>query len=129
MISFAGPFNSGSSTGGAGVSTANQNTSIPLTGLIHGFYVKYNGAPPGATTDVYIATAGVSPHMPSIPLLTITNAATNGLFFVRKQAVDPTGTAIAAWYDEFAIDDYLNVKIDQSNDGTSIDVWEIQSLT
>ena len=39
MISFAGPFNSGSSTGGAGVSTANQNTSIPLTGLIHGFYV------------------------------------------------------------------------------------------
>ena len=123
-----GPINSGDSTGGAGLSTANANTTTIVSGVIYGIYIKYNGSPPAGTTDVVISTTGTSPAPPSNTILTITDSATAAWYYPRHVVHDETGTAIT--YDgtrdvhqAVPIHDTVNVKIDQANDADSIDVW------
>jgi hypothetical protein len=123
QLNIAGPFNSGAAAGGAGVATSNQDTPIQLTGRVYGYYVKYNGAVPAATADVIITTKGVAPHMPTQTLLAVANSATGALYLTRKQATDAAAAVIAGVYDEVAIDDIVNIKIDQTDPTTSVDVW------
>jgi len=121
-ISLAGPFNSGVAAGGAGIATANSTTSIPINGVIHSIYVRYNDTPP-ATTDVTIATSGTS--VPALTLLTLTNANTDGWFNVQHAVSDNAGAAIAATYIAPVIGDSVKVTIAQANNSDSADVWFI----
>lgn len=118
-----GPFNSGVGAGGAGTATSNATTSTELCGKIYGIYIRYNDSPPAATTDVTIATAGV--NYPAVTLLTLTNAATDGLFLPRKAVVDLAGAAFASQSiaEAVPVDDKIKVTIAQANDGDSIDIW------
>lgn len=118
-----GPINSGNSAGGAGTSTANADSPHVVSGFITAVYVKYNGSPPAGTTDVIIKTKGAGANAPSQTILSKSNSATDGWFYPSVQAMDTTGAAITGVYQDVPVFDYINVKIDQSNDNTSIDVW------
>jgi hypothetical protein len=125
-VRLVGPINSGPALGGAGVATANKDSSGPLTGKLIAVYVKYNDTPPAGTTDVVIATKGTL--APAITLLTRTNTATAGLFFPRLYQQDAVGVDLqfAATFKipaEIPIADYVNVKIDQCDANDNIDVW------
>ena len=129
-VSVVGPIASGSSTGGAGVSTANADSTIPINGKVLGIYVAYIGSPPAGTTDVTVKTVGASPRVPSLTLLTITDAATDGYFWVRHKIADEAATDVTydatnEVYDHVYIDDLVNVTIAQANDADSINVWII----
>ena len=118
-----GPLNTGQTTGGDGVSTANASSSVPIYGRVQGIYVKYNGSPPAGTTDVTVKTVGTSPAPPSYNLLVITDAATDGWFYPRVQVHDTAGSAIAAEYTPLLIADVVNVTVAQANDADSVDIW------
>ena len=110
-------------TGGAGVATANLDTSGVVDGYIIAIYLEYTGTPP-ATSDVTIAEAN---NDPAIPVLTLTNANTDGWFYPRAAAVDTSGSAITNSNESIAVSDYLNVLIAQANDAdgvTATIVWE-----
>ena len=124
MIEAVGPLNTGVAAGGAGVATANATGGPAITGMLHGFYIRYNDSPPAGTTDVTIVTYnGV---MPARTLLTLSNAATDGFFPVRLGAIGTTGSAIT--YSHLLtplVRDKINVTIAQANNGDSVDVWAI----
>ncbi|MCC6192053.1 MAG: hypothetical protein IT318_23740 [Anaerolineales bacterium] len=122
-MKLVGPLNTGLTTGGAGVSTANASTTVPVCGYVMGIYVKYNGAPP-VTADVIVKTVGTSPRPPSLTLLSLADTQVDGWRWPRvptHKASD--GTAIADQYDWPAIDDLVNVALSQADDGDSADVW------
>ncbi len=121
MIHLAGPYNSGAAVGSAGVATANQDSSVILTGRVLGVYVKYNDSPPAGTTDVVIATVG-SRH-PATTVLSLANGATDGWRYPNLQVTDVSGVAITGEYQGILIADKINVKIDQANAADSVDVW------
>jgi len=118
-----GPINTGSTTGGAGVSTANATTSIKHEGLVAAVYVKYNGAPPAATTDVTVVTLGTSPNAPALTLLSITDAATDGWFFPRAVQHLNTDASALTTHTFLPISDNVKVTIAGANDGDSADIW------
>jgi hypothetical protein len=118
-----GPLNTGSTTGGAGVSTANASSPVRLVGRVQGIYVKYNGSPPAGTTDVTVKTVGASPAAPSYNLLVLADAATDGWFYPRVQVHTTAGAAIAAEYTPLLVYDYVNVTIAQADDADSADIW------
>jgi len=121
-MNLIGPFNSGQTAGGAGVSTANGNSPNPVRGRVLGVYVKFNGAPPG-TAVTTIKTVGTAPNAPSFTLLTLTSVNTSGWYFPRVQVHGVNGAALAAAYDMIPVFDKLNVALASSNDGTSVDVY------
>ena len=124
MLEAIGPINSGTTAGGAGTSTSNATSSIPVTGALIGFYIRYNDSPPAATTDVVISTSGGV--LPNRTLYTISNAATDGFFSVQSTVVSSANAAITNSYDEIPlIRDYLKVTVSQANDGDSVDVWAV----
>ena len=107
-----GPFNSGAAVGNNGVATVNADSSIPVEGEIVGVYVKYNDAPPAATTDILITTKVT--NAPAETILAIADAATDGWFYpVTAVNLNSTGAVIANEYRRMMVSDYLNVKIDQ----------------
>ena len=118
---FSGPLNTGVAAGGAGVATANATSSHPLHGFIAGVYIRYNDSPPAGTTDVTIATAGNG--SPAYTLLTLTNAATDGLFMVRDNPVDTAGASLATTWENIPIADNVKVTIAQANNSDSVDIW------
>jgi hypothetical protein len=122
MINLIGPINSGAAVGetGTGDATATGYSSIAVSGLIHTVQVKYNGTPP-ATCDVVIATKGNSAPVQTI--LTLTDKNADGTFPVRVVGCSNLGVADASAVQKIAIDDIISVKIDQVNDGDSVDVW------
>lgn len=119
----AGPYSTAASTGGAGASTANIDTPVPLRGRVTGIYIKYNDTPPAGTTDVTIKTKGTSPRPPTYNLLVVSNSATDGWFWPQVQICTTAGAAIAGEYTPILVDDYLNIAIAQANDGDSVTVW------
>lgn len=122
-----GPINSGTSTGGAGASTANTSTATRVVGEVKGIYIKYNDAPPAGTTDVTIKAVGTAPAAPTYNILQVSNAATSGWFYPRVQIHTTAGVAIADAYDGILVYDNINVAIAQANDGDSVDVWILLS--
>lgn len=115
-----GPINSGAAAGGAGVATANANSSIRVCGYVMAVHVKYNDSPPAGTTDVTIKTAGTA--IPSLTFLTLTNGATDGWRFPQLLLDDSAGADLTGVYGPPYIDDYVNVAIAQANDADNVDV-------
>ena len=120
-----GPINSGVAAGGAGVATNNANSTHVITGRVVGIYLRYNDAPPAATTDVIIKTLGTDPSIPTYTLLTRTDSATDGLYLVRATPCGVTGVALAALtvLEPWPVADFVNVLIQQANNGDSVDAW------
>lgn len=120
-ISIVGPINTGVAAGGAGVATSTGQSTGIVSGLIYAVYIKYNDAPP-ATTDVTIRGKGTSPNVPLVNVITIGNAATDGLFEPRTETYDIAGAAQGKT-GLCPIHDYVEVVIAQANNGDSADVW------
>jgi hypothetical protein len=114
----------GPTTGGAGTSTATVTTTHMVRGMIMGVYVKYNDSPPAGTTVVALKTTGTaSDAPPTMPILTLTNAATSGWFRPRVQEHTVAGAEITDSYDWPVVYDTLTLTVSGANDGDSVDVW------
>lgn len=110
--------------GGAGTATATAVSTRPIDGRILAVHLAYLETPPGATTDVTIAEANNSPAM---PILTISNAATDGWFYPMAQADNQAGADITNMGAPIGVNDYVRVTIAQANDGdgvTATIVWD-----
>lgn len=119
----AGPFNSGAGT------SSNADSNHPVSGFVYAVYVKYNHSP-GAGTDVVVKTStGTAP--PSVTILSLTNANTDGWFYPREEAHTTTGAALT--FDSaqpvptlIGVDDVLNVSIaGAAGAEDNVDVWLI----
>ena len=116
--------NSGDTSGGAGVSTANNTSSHVVVGQVCSVGVTYNGSPP-ASTDVVVATAGN--NGPALVILTLTNANSDGWFHPRHKVDDATGSDIEyadgySVYCKVCVADNLKVTVTGANDDDSVDV-------
>ena len=115
---------SGTTDGGAGVSTNNNTSSHVVVGQICSIGVTYNGSPP-ASTDVVIATAGN--NGPALTILTLTNANSDGWFHPRHGVDNNAGADIEyadgySVYDKVCVADNLKLTVSQANDGDSVDI-------
>ena len=117
-----GPINSGAAVGADGAATVTAYSTTEIRGLIYALYVKYNGDKP-ASTDVTISTKGTSPKVPSIAILTLTDANTDGLFLPRVVTHSALGVANALVETHIPISDYLKVVVAQANTDDTVDVW------
>lgn len=122
-MAYYGPFNSGAAVGSAGAATSNATSDQAIDGVVMAVYVRYNGSPPSATTDVTIATAAAGDEAPSRTLLTLTNSATDGWRDIRAQSIGVTGSAISGSYVPMPITDRIKVTIAGANAADSADVW------
>lgn len=106
-------------TGGTGSATASANTSNVVAGKVCAVYLEYTDSPPAGSTDVTIEEAGQSP---ALPVLTVTNAATDGWFYPDVATV---GSDVAPVY----VNDHLTVTIAGANNGdgvTATIVWMVK---
>jgi len=117
-----GPINSGAAVGADGVATATGTSSIRASGVLWALQVKYNDSPPAGTTDLTVKTKGSNP--PSVTLLSIANAATDGMFFPRMDTSKASdGSALTSNDALIPIEDYVQVVIAQANAADNVDVW------
>jgi len=117
-----GPINSGAAVGADGAATITAYSTTEIHGLIYAVYVKYNGDKP-ATTDVTISTKGTSPKIPSVSILTLTDANTDGLFLPRVATHSVLGVANTLVETHIPISDYLKIVVAQANTDDTVDVW------
>jgi hypothetical protein len=117
-----GPITTPIAAGGAGVAAASKVSDQIVRGFVVGLYVQYNDAPPAATTDVGIKTKSAAGVLPNIPLLTITNAATDNYFIPQVATVTAANVATGG-YNYFYVEDYLQVDLAGANNGDSVSVW------
>jgi hypothetical protein len=103
--------------GGAGTATATARTVSPINGVILSVHLAYLDSPPAGTTDVTIAEASNSPSM---PILTVTDAATDGWFHPRAIPVSVANAAITNSYALIPVTDYVSVTIAQANNGDGV---------
>lgn len=123
MLDALGFQGSGAAVGGAGVATANLTGTQALTGMLLGFFVKYNDAPP-ATTDVTIEAIGGP--LPTRTLLVLTDKNADGYFPTVRQALDPTGASAAGWFaGQPLVQDKIKVTIAGANAGDSVSVYPV----
>jgi hypothetical protein len=118
-----GPVQTPAAVGNNGQAAATVTTPTRVIGTINGVFIQYNDAPPAATTDVGIKTKALTGILPSINILTLSNAATDGYFHPRKQAVDTAGAAIEGAYAPFTVDDYIQIDLAGANASDSVTVW------
>lgn len=97
--------------GGVGVSTATGYTTKIVTGVVVAVYLSYTGSPP-ATTDVTIEERNQSP---ALPVLTVSNANTNGWFY-------PAVTNQVSGSFPVTVADYLKIVIAQADDNDGVTV-------
>ncbi len=116
----------GNTAGGAGVSTANAN-SPHVAGKILAVYVKYNGSPPGATTDFTLKDAN-DPGAESI--VTLVDTATSQKLYPRRVTEKNDGTDILyvageEVHEPYVVHGPLTATIAQANDDDSatVTVW------
>lgn len=121
MSVFVEKVTASNSVSGSGTSTATATSGI-INGRIIAIHIAYIDTPPN-TTDVTIA--GVS--SPSLPVLTVSNGATDGWRYPKASIVDTAGGAISGGYSDIYINDKVSVTIAQANDGDGVTVtiiWE-----
>jgi hypothetical protein len=125
MIETIGPFSSGVATGGAGVATNNQTSTVIVHGKVLAIDVVYLDSPP-ATTDVTVATSGS--RCPAKTLLTLTDGNTDVTKYPRAQVHNTAGTALT--YDgtrvvaePIPVDDYVKVTIAQADAADYVNVF------
>lgn len=122
-----GPINSGVAAGSAGSATSNATTSVAVEGVVHAVYLEYLDSPPGATTDVTVATAGV--NHPAQTILAISNSATSGWYYPRAATHSTAGVAAlyagsgTAVNDLIAIADKVKVTIAQADAADGVNVY------
>lgn len=104
-------------SGGAGSATANATGVRAIEGEIVGVYVEYLDSPP-ATTDVTIETV----QAPAAPILTLTNANTDGWFYPVATVVDQDGAAVTDGHRPIVITDAVKVTIAGANDNDGVNV-------
>ena len=110
-------------TGGAGVATASAVSTHPISGRICAVHLAYLDSPPAGTTDVTVAGTAT----PAVPILTVTNGATDGWFYPMAQADNTSGADITGMGLAVAIEDYITVTIAQANNGdgvTATIIWD-----
>ena len=113
-ISLAGPLSSGVAAGTAGSATNNATTVSVLSGIVRGVHIDYVGSPPGATTDVTVATAGI--NAPAETIIAIVDAATDGWFYPKTLFnLNTTGAATTALYEFIVIHDKVKITIAGAN--------------
>lgn len=116
-----GPINSGAAVGSNGAATSTGAVGHPLSGAVWQIQVKYNDSPPAGTTVVTVKTKGT--NAPSMTLLTITNAATNGVWQPRMDTSKSDATLLVANNGMPLIEDDLQVVIAGANAGDNVDVY------
>lgn len=125
--SLVGPLSSGTAAGVAGSATANQTSTTVIRGKVRSVYIQYLDSPP-ATTDVTVATAGVS-ALPASNILVLSNANTDIVKFPRvvthkrSDGTNVTYDGTNAVYDAQYIHDKVKVTIAQANAGDSVNVY------
>ena len=108
-------------SGGAGVATANAESGRAVEGEIVAVHVEYVGSPP-STTDVVIETV----QSPAMPILTLTNANSDGWFYPVASVVDQDGAAVTDGYVPIVVNDAVKVTVSGANndDGATVTiVW------
>jgi hypothetical protein len=99
--------------GGAGASTAYAISDDIVDGLVLAVHIAYAGSPP-ATTDVIIVEANNSPAM---PILTVSDANTDGWFQPMAAVEDTAGAAVTNAVQQIPVSDYVKVTVDDADDG------------
>ncbi len=110
-------------TGGAGVATKTGTSTRVIEGKIIAIHLEYLDSPPN-TTDVTITE---SSNSPATPILTVTDAATNGWFYPAVIPVSVANAAITNAHRPVMIADYVSVVIAQANDADGVNatiVWD-----
>lgn len=102
--------------GGAGTATATADSTRMVKGYVRNVHLAYLDSPPGATTDVTLA----GKTTPAVPILTVSNAATDGWFPVMNQAKNTAGADITGMGSPVAIDDYVTLTIAQANNADGV---------
>jgi hypothetical protein len=102
--------------------TGTVDSPRPYEGLVKSFYVKYTtqSGPP----SLVIKTKGSAGQQPSLTLLALAAANTDGVFYPEQPAskvVD--GTTIVTWFEESVITDYITVAVTAGGTAGAIDVW------
>lgn len=100
-------------TGGAGASTAYAISDDVVDGLVLAVHIAYVGSPPN-TTDIIIVEANNSPAM---PILTVSDANTDGWFQPMAAVEDTAGAAVSNAVQQIPVSDYVKVTVDDANDG------------
>ena len=118
-----GPINSGAAVGGAGVATATGSSTQVITGLVYQVVIKYNDAPPAATTVVTIKTKGTAPAAPSSNILVVTNSATNASYQPRFDSHKTDATALVTNTGLPPVEDIIQVVIAGADAADNVDVW------
>lgn len=117
-----GPITTPAATGGAGVAAGTRVSDHAVSGILIGVFIQYNDAPPAGTTDVGIKTVGASGTLPSIPLLTISNAATDGYYIPKAPEYTAAGVATGG-YGFFNVNDKIQVDMAGANNDDTVSVW------
>lgn len=104
-------------TGGAGTATASATSENIIIGHIVAIHLAYAGTPPN-TTDVTIAGATA----PSLPVLTVSNGATDGWRYPQAATVDTAGASISGGYTDIWINDKVTVTMAQANNDDGVTV-------
>lgn len=86
-------------------------TQRPVNGFIEAIKVTYTDQP--GTCDVTITERASGQA-----ILTLTDANTSGWFYPRAQIDTPAGAAIADQYGKIAVDDHVNVAVEDGDAGS-----------
>lgn len=111
-------------TGGSGTATATAVTDVVVEGYPLAVHLAYLGSPPSGSTDVTLTEAA---NAPAMPILAVSNAATDGWFPVLAQAKNQAGADITGMGTRIAVADYVRVTIAQANDNDGVTatlVWD-----
>lgn len=106
----------GPAAGSSGSATATATSDEVINGLILAVHLKYTDSPP-LTTDVTIAEAINSPAM---PILTVTDAATDAWFQPMAAVEDTAGAAVTNAVQQIPVCDKIKVTVAGANAGDGV---------
>lgn len=119
-----GPFQTSAAVGSAGSATGNVTSAHKITGRVVAVYLQYLDSPPGATADVTVLTQGsASGAPPAQTILSVSNAATDGWFYIVTAGHLNTSGASTGNVDGIPVDDYVVFTLAQANANDYIKVW------
>lgn len=109
--------------GSAGAAVGSARTTEIVAGRVHAVHLDYSASAP-ATTDVTITEGNESP---AVPVLTVTDNATDGWYWPMAQAVNGLGAAITGQGAQIVTADYLLVSVAGANAADTVTatiIWD-----
>lgn len=106
----------GPAAGSSGSATAAATSDDVINGIILAVHLKYTDSPP-VTTNVTLEEAVNSPAM---PILKVSDAATDGWFYPMADVVDQEGGAVTGVAQQIPVCDKLKVSIAGANAGDGV---------